>query len=203
MNIDDTIVPKSDQANADDFVSGPRTFTVAEVRRSESAEQPIEIVLKEFPAGRPWRPSKSMRRVLVQVWGVDAAKYVGRRLTLFNDRTVTWGGAAVGGIRVSHLSHIDKPMTLALTVTRGKRAPYVVKPLAADVPTSPSVSAEMLTELAATFQRKGIPESAWLPGVNRITGGSATDLECITEAEAGQVLAALATRPETAEAPAS
>jgi hypothetical protein len=38
----------------------------------------------------------------------------------------------VGGIRVSHLSHIDKPLTIALTVTRGKRAPYVVQPLPAD-----------------------------------------------------------------------
>jgi hypothetical protein len=36
----------------------------------------------------------------------------------------------VGGIRVSHLSHIAKPMTLVLAVSKGKRAPYVVQPLA-------------------------------------------------------------------------
>ena len=35
----------------------------------------------------------------------------------------------VGGIRVSHLSHIEARLTLALTVTRGRRAPFVVDPL--------------------------------------------------------------------------
>jgi len=36
----------------------------------------------------------------------------------------------VGGIRVSAMSHIEKRLVVALTVTRGKRAPYVVEPLA-------------------------------------------------------------------------
>jgi hypothetical protein len=40
----------------------------------------------------------------------------------------------VGGIRVSHLSHIAKPMTLVLAVSKGKRAPYVVQPLADAAP---------------------------------------------------------------------
>jgi hypothetical protein len=47
-----------------------------------------------------------------------------------------------------------------------------------------------------TFEIKGIPEDARLTGVNKITGGNATDLEAITEAEALQVLAALASRPD-------
>ena len=54
-------------------------------------------------------------------------------MTLYCDPTVRFGGIEVGGIRVSHLSHIDKPLNLALTVTRGKRAQTHVEPLAAPV----------------------------------------------------------------------
>lgn len=198
LDLTESIAPKSDQMNADDLMSGPRTFTIAEVRKSASLEQPVDVYLAEFPEGRPFKPSKSMRRVMVAAWGVDASTYTGRRMTLYRDPAVRFGGQDVGGIRISHLSHITKPMTLALTVTRGKRAPYVVQPLPDTAPTSPAVSAELLAELTATFDRKGIAEDARLSGVHRITGGSATDLECITEAEARQVLAALASRPDVA-----
>ena len=35
----------------------------------------------------------------------------------------------MGGIRISHASHIDKPITMALTATRDNRKPFTVKPL--------------------------------------------------------------------------
>jgi hypothetical protein len=38
----------------------------------------------------------------------------------------------VGGIKISHMSDLPKPLHLALTTTRGKRATHVVKPLAAE-----------------------------------------------------------------------
>lgn len=196
----ETIAPKSDQLNADDLMSGPRTFTIKEVRKA-NGEQPVAVDLNEFPDGRPYLPCKSMRRVMVAAWGPDASSYAGRRMTLYRDPAVRFGGQDVGGIRISALSHIDKPMTLALTVTRGKRALYVVKPLAADAPTSVPASPAVLTELALTFERKGIPVEARLSGVNRIINGSATDIECVTDAEARQVLAALATRPDVVTEP--
>ena len=61
-----------------------------------------------------------------------------RRLTIYGDPEVRYGGKAVGGLRVSHVSHIDKPVTVALTVTRGKREPFTVKPLAAPATYAPS-----------------------------------------------------------------
>jgi hypothetical protein len=70
-----------------------------------------------------------MRRVLVAAWGADADKYVGRRLRLYGDPDVKFGGSTVGGIKISHLSHIEKRMTLSLTATKGKRAPHTVEPL--------------------------------------------------------------------------
>jgi len=196
VDMTETIEPRSDQMNSDDLMSGPRTFTISEVRKSGHAEQPVDVYLAEFPAGRPFKPSKSMRRVMVAAWGADAANYVGHRMTLYRDPTVRFGGQDVGGIRISHMSHIEKRMTLALTVTRGKRSPYVVEPLPDAAPASTVVSAETLAELTTLFVRKGIAEDARLAGVNRIVGGSATDLECITEAEARRVVVELVKRPD-------
>src|SRR5690606_4459436 len=127
--------------NADDLVTGPRTFTVEKVTAG-TAEQPVNVHLVELP-GRPYKPSKSMRRVLVDAWGKEAAPYAGRRLTLYRDPEVTFGRDKVGGIKISHLSHIATRHTIALTVTRGKRAPFAVEPLpdAAPEPTPEQVAA--------------------------------------------------------------
>jgi hypothetical protein len=140
MDISETTAPRSDQQNYDDYANGiSRVVTITEVKRG-SDEQPVEIHLAEFP-GRPFKPSKSMRRVLVAAWGPEAAAYVGRRMELFGDPTVKFGGSTVGGIRIGKLSHIEKRMTLGLTVTRGKRAPYVVDPL----PDAPAPDPRILT----------------------------------------------------------
>lgn len=130
MDIASTTEPKSDQQNFDDYIGGPKTVTVSEVKKG-SAEQPVEIHLAEFP-GRPFKPSKSMRRVLIACWGPEASTYAGRRMTLYGDPTVKFGGQDVGGIRISHLSNIDGEQTISLTVTRGKRAPFTVQPLPDD-----------------------------------------------------------------------
>lgn len=122
------IQPKSDQQNADDFMAGPRTFHIERVEIKPVPDQPVSIWLRGEP--RPWKPCKSMSRVLVAAWGADASVYAGRSLTLYRDPSVKWGGMQVGGIRVSHLSDIDREMVMALTETKGKRSPYVVRPLA-------------------------------------------------------------------------
>jgi hypothetical protein len=134
-NLRDTIVPKSDQLNADDFLaSGPMTVTITAVKRGNK-EQPIKI---EIDGRLPFYPCKSMRRVLIEAWGDDGKVWVGRSMTLFRDPDVRYGGIVVGGIRISHLSHIDKPVTMPLTVTRGKREPYKVEPLRKPAPAASS-----------------------------------------------------------------
>lgn len=139
MDLTSTIVPKSDQLNADDLMSGARTFTITEVSEG-SVEQPVNVYLAEFPKGRPWRPSKSMLRVLVMLWGKESSVYTGRRLTLYREPTITFGKDLVGGVRISHMSHIDKKQTLWLTKTRGKREPFTVQPLPDSTPSSPPLS---------------------------------------------------------------
>lgn len=134
MDISDTLAPNSDQLDAVDLLGGPRVFTIESVSKG-TAEQPVQVHLKEFP--RPWRPGKSMRRVLGarNTWGTDAARWVGRQVELWCDPSVRFGGAEVGGIRVLKMSHIDGPQKIPLLLTRGKSATYTVHPLAAPEPT--------------------------------------------------------------------
>lgn len=121
-----TAEPRSDQWNADDFIGGPRTFTIAGVKDG-TAEQKYDIALEGEP--RAWRPPLTMLRVLLAAWGDDSNVWVGRRVTLYQDPDVRFGKEAVGGIRISHLSHIDKPKNFKVTTTRGKRTTYSVQPL--------------------------------------------------------------------------
>lgn len=140
------IQPKSDQVNADDFIGGPRTFTIEAVHINPDADQPVQIQL--VGEKRVWRPCKSMSRVLVAGWGPDAKTYTGRSVTLYRDPKVKWGGMEVGGIRISHMTHIERDMMIQLTATKGKRAPHVVKPLAAEVKPIPSKGKQTAEEWA-------------------------------------------------------
>lgn len=126
MGIADTVAPKSEQLDAIDLTE-PRTFTVTRVVVKENAEQPVTVHLAEFD--RPWKPGKNMRRVLIGVWGKDEQAYVGRRLTLFNNPKVKWAGEEVGGSRISHMSHIDKPVKVQVMASKGQYATYTVQPL--------------------------------------------------------------------------
>ena len=126
MDLSDTIHANSDQMDAVDLPQ-PRTFTIDHVEPGPSKDQPVNVHLREF--NRPWRPAKTVRRILVALWGADGAKYAGQRLTLFNDPAVMFGGIACGGIRVSHASGIDEPLKIALLVKRGKSELFTIQPL--------------------------------------------------------------------------
>lgn len=145
MDLTGTITPNSEQINAEDLLAGPRTVTITGVEAG-TKDQPVFIHTAEYP-DRTYRPGKSMRRVLVVCWGQDSAAYIGRKITIYNDPTVKWGGQPVGGIRISAASDIAGPTTIALTITRGKRAPFIVEPL--DIPKDTS-GRDWLAELALT-----------------------------------------------------
>jgi len=129
IDISQTVAPKSDQLNADDLIGGPRTIKVTRVSAMKEPDQPIAIYF-EGDNGKPYKPGKSMRRVLLRIWGSDASTYAGRRMTLYRDDAVQFGGVAVGGIRISHMSGITSAVTMPLTVTKAVRRAFTVKPLA-------------------------------------------------------------------------
>jgi hypothetical protein len=119
-----SIVPNSDQLNADDLLTGPVTVTIEKVRKGDR-EQPIHIDLAEYK-GKSYRPCKTMRRVLIAVFSDDPKNWIGQKMTLFCDPDVMWAGVKVGGIRISHLSGLTHPRTFMLTVGRGKRSEVTI-----------------------------------------------------------------------------
>lgn len=127
VDVSTTITPKSDQLNADDLIARPITIAITKVSLM-AGEQPIAINY-QGDNNKPWKPCKSMRRILVMLWGSDGAAYIGRSMTLYREPTVKFGGADVGGIRISHLSHIDESVTVSLTASKAQRKPYTVRPL--------------------------------------------------------------------------
>ena len=143
--IDMAIEPKSDQLNADDLIGGPRTITITGIE-SKGGDQPIWIYC-DGDKSRPWKPCKTMRKIMVSVWGADGSSYIGKMVTLYLDPFVKWGGAEVGGIRISHMSGIDEEKTVPVTITRGRKAPWTVKPLT-DVDEAPQITIEEAQEAA-------------------------------------------------------
>lgn len=133
MTLLDTIKPKSDQLNYDDLIAGPIDVTIANLRAGDD-QQPVIVVVDG--GYQPFKPCKSMRRVMIAAWGDKGKDWLGKRMRLYGDPNVKFGGVAVGGIRISHVSGIDKPLNVLLTLTRSKREPFVVNPISQ--PTTPA-----------------------------------------------------------------
>lgn len=134
-----TIQKKTDQLNYEDFLGGvTRIVTVAGVKASK-AESQYDIAIEGD--ARVWRPPATVLKILVEAWTDEASTWAGRRAELYGDPEVVMAGKKVGGIRVSRLSHIDAPLDLLLTTTRGVKGRFIVDPLP-DAPTPPQLDAE-------------------------------------------------------------
>lgn len=144
FDISETLAPKSDQLDAVDLLgSPPQTFTITRVSKG-SPDQPVQIHLAEFP--RPWRPGKTMRRVLAACWTNDASTWVGKRVELFCDETVVFGGEVVGGVRIKRLSHIDGERAIPVILKKGRGGSYKVAPLP-DAPEQPAIDIATCTDV--------------------------------------------------------
>lgn len=146
-----TIVPKSDQLNAEQLLSGDMTVTITDVRMGND-EQPV-IIHYENDNGRPFKPSKTVRKILIFAWGEDGRNWIGKSMTLFNDQSVRFGGMTVGGIRVSHLSDIEREIAISLTATKGKKAQHTIQVL--QTPKAMPL-AEVLAAIAAATDGPGM-----------------------------------------------
>lgn len=159
---------KSDQLNADDLIGNPRIITVTRVT-GDGGDQPVSIYY-EGDNGKPFKPCKTMRRVLMAVWGKYASRdYPGRSMRLYRDDSVTFGGLATGGIRISHVSHLDKETVVVVMKTKGKKAGIKIYPLkdaarqqqqSADMTLDQARdaldAAETLDDLRTAWQRKSM-----------------------------------------------
>ena len=124
--------------NADDLIDGPITVTIVGARRGD-AKQPVFLDI-EGRKGKPFKPCKTMLRVMAEVWQdktetkFDPKRWIGQSMTLYREPSVTYKGIEVGGIRISHVSGIDKPRTFMLTKSRGQKAELTIHPIAAISP---------------------------------------------------------------------
>lgn len=207
MDLSKTIIAKSDQLNADDLMGGPQTFTVTDVRMGD-AEQPVSIVLAEWPDNRPFKPSKTVLRILVLAWGVETNDWPkNARMTLYRDAGVKWAGQEIGGIRVSHLSHLDKPLKVALQETKGKKVLYTVDPLP-DLPAeaADTITSGQLKNIGRAMTVLGMKDrDAALGFVSGVVGREITSRNDLTRDEASRVidrLKALESAQEDVEAKA-
>ncbi len=162
LDISDTVVPKSDQLNADDLICGPKTITITGVKKVSDTKQPV-VISFDGDNGKPFKPCLSMRRVLIHAWGKDGTQYVGRSMTLYLDETVEYGDSVVGGVRISSMSHISQKIVMALTMKRGRKKPYTVKPLAVQQADKSALKA-VLDQIAASTGKEGLAKAKELAG---------------------------------------
>ena len=127
-DIEQALSAKADQLNAIDLIGGPRTILVTSVSVDAAKDQPV-VIYFEGDDGKPFKPSKGMGRVCMAVWGTTKENWVGQSLTLFREPTVTWGGQAVGGIQISHMTGLSEPRKVAHRMSRSKSGIIVIRPL--------------------------------------------------------------------------
>lgn len=150
-DISKLIEPKSDQLNADDLSAGDRIIRISEVRvLGAGREQPIHIHF-EGDNGKPWKPCKTMARLLASLWNSpDTSTWVGRSVKIYRDPDVLWAGAKIGGIRVRAVSHIDAPRQVAITESKTKRKLARIDVLTAEVRDLPQTKRQTAEEWTAS-----------------------------------------------------
>lgn len=179
LDISSTLMTKSDQLNSDDLIGGPITVEVERVKRGDTTEQPV-FVYYVGCNNKPWKPCLTMRRALAAVWTSDAGTWVGKRMTLYRDPSVTFGKDDVGGIRVSHVSGIDRTMSLRLNSSKGKKRAVTLEPLVTQTPEQQQAKADeqakkrkVAAEKAAAKIVADITAAADVEAMNAVTTAAA------------------------------
>lgn len=163
-DLSSTVVQKTDQLNAENLLAGPTTVRISKVTAGTTEEQPV-FLHYEGGDGKPYKPCKTMRKMLVMAWGKDGRKWAGNSMTLYCDPAVKFGGVALGGIRISHVTGIDREMRAMLAVTKGKKAEFVLRPIAAQDAAVQSTSAidhgKEITEAQSIDALRAAFAAAW------------------------------------------
>lgn len=192
MDLTSTIEADSTQVNAVDLTGSSRIVTITGISGGPDKKQPVNIELAEFP-GRAYRPCKTMRRILVHAWGPDTRTYIGRRMEIYNEESVKYGGKAVGGVRIRALSDIPARFDKTLQESQKTYVTYSIDPLPdAPPPTPKAPSANAIIDafkalgvsLDQLETRVGSPQDAWtaedvaaLSAVGKSIKSGATTLE--------------------------
>jgi len=129
LDLSGTIKANSDQLNADDLITGPITIQVEGITRVNDTKQPIHIYYYGCE-NKPLKPCLTVRRILIALWGKDGSQWANRWMNLYVDASVSFGSQKnIGGLRVDAVSHITSTATISLTVRRGMKQHFTIKPI--------------------------------------------------------------------------
>lgn len=179
-----TVETRSDQWNAQDFLGGPRTFTVEAVKPGTGPNGLYDVVLQGET--RLWRPPKTVIDVMNALWGDEDTDWMGKRVALYNEESVSFGKSEVGGIRVCGASGITEQKKFRVKEKKmGNPKIYTIDPLP-DAPSAPAmISREQWEQITTAAEGQGITEPMeWasdqvcrsLEGPQQITADEATQL---------------------------
>jgi hypothetical protein len=132
MNIREFVKIKSDRLNFEDFIMGSQDFTIAKLGRKVDQGNVRLLMIFEGREATPYWVPKGMVKCLSnpEGWGEsEFSEWIGRKVRLFGEPTVVYAGKELGGIRISHISHITAPYSTKITERRGVRIDYVISPL--------------------------------------------------------------------------
>lgn len=183
--IQQVIAPASDRLCGDDLIAGPRTIKFTEVRAIESDRGKKQFCIRfEGDNGRPWYPCKTMARAMVLAWSItDEDQMVGKSVTVYRDPDVDFGKEkGIGGVRISHMSHLPKAAMMKLTVSQGKKGQFTFQPLVADVRQLPAASNNVGAE---KFTETTIAAIGRAPDMQTLDAFITGRLPKITELQAG------------------
>ena len=131
-DITETLAAKSDQLNAADLVGGGVNVTIQAVKVNKGSDQPVSIDIGQ--GMQPYKPCKTMRRLLAAIWGTSSVNWVGHSMTLYCDMEVMWAGQKAGGIRISHVTGISANRDIPLRSSKHKVTTYTISPLVIKLP---------------------------------------------------------------------
>lgn len=130
-----------------------RTLSLEKVGRDDDSEQRWIMWFNELKKGM--RLNVTTLRIFEAAYGDDSDRWIGRRVQLYWDPTVQFGGKLVGGVRVRLSRAAAGGVAAALSVPAGARFdPMTGKPLGAPAPAGarfdPMTGAPLIAGAAAS-----------------------------------------------------
>lgn len=117
-DLSDTIEAKSDQLNAADLMGADKVIKITDVVRYVDKGVNKFYLSYEGDSGRPYKPSLTMRRIIMKLWSKDGSVYIGRKLRLYRDDSITFGKERCGGIVIGAMSDIPSQATVKQQVSQ-------------------------------------------------------------------------------------
>jgi hypothetical protein len=133
MNIREFLTIKSDRLNYENFIMGAKEFKISKLAKKTDQGKARLLIYFEGHEATPYWPSLGMIKCLSSPdgWGESPfSEWIGRSMTLFGEPTVVYAGKEIGGIQISHISHIKTEYSTKITLRRGMRIDFTIEPIA-------------------------------------------------------------------------